>query len=323
MKFDVIIGNPPYQLSDGGAGASAKPIYQLFVQQAKRLKPRYLVMITPSRWFAGGKGLDAFRDEMIHDNHIRILVDYINAKDCFPDSSIGGGVNYFLWDRDNQGNCKVINITGKEKQSMIRRLDEYPIFIRTNQSLSIIHKVQTFLEESVSTIISSRNPYGLTSATRGGLSVLSGKIKVYSSESSGYIEKSEITRGLETVNLFKVMISKVISEHAGEPDKAGQHKVLSRIQLLEPGEVCTDSYLVAFPSKNRECVINFLGYLQTRFCRFLLLQAVTSINLSKEKFIFVPRQDFSKPWTDAELYAKYGLTEEEITFIESMIKPMD
>lgn len=323
MKFDVIIGNPPYQLSDGGAGASAKPIYQHFVNQAKKMKPRFLVMITPSRWFAGGKGLDAFRDEMIKDKRIRKIVDYANAKECFPKSSIGGGVNYFLWERDSHGDCEITNIDGDKKSVDTRSLDEFPFFVRTNNAISIIHKVQSHNEVSVSSVVSSRNPFGFPSSTRGGDYPKPNYVRLFSSEGASYVPEKDVANGKESVDVFKVMMSKLISEHAGEPDKSGMFRVLSRTQLLKPGDVCTDSYLIAFPNADEIKAQNFLDYLLTKFSRFLLLQAVTSINLSREKFTLVPLQDFSKSWTDEQLYLKYALTSDEISFIESMIRPMD
>jgi len=321
MKFDVIIGNPPYQLSDGGAGASARPIYHIFIEQAKKLQPRYLVMITPSRWFAGGKGLDAFRREMITDKRIRRIVDYANAKECFPGISLGGGVNYFLWDRDNPGDCMITNVLNNNLSTKIRDLNEFPIFIRSNEAIGIIHKIRAFAEESFSSTVSSRNPFGFPSNHRGFKKSDIRQIKIFSSGDAGFVSDDEVIQGKELVDQHKLMVSKLISEHAGEPDKNGMFKVLSKMLLLEPQEVCTDSYLIVYSSKNNIEVENCFGYLCSRFARFLLLQAITSINLSKEKFIFVPLQDFSKPWTDEKLYTKYGLDEKEIAFIESTIRP--
>lgn len=317
MKFDVIIGNPPYQLSDGGNGASASPIYQLFIEQAKKLNPTYLSMIIPARWYAGGKGLDEFRKEMLEDKHLSNLVDYVNAKDCFPGTSIGGGVCYFLWDKNYTGPCEYKNIhDGKETKSL-RDLNEYPIFVRYNEAISIIKKVSSFGENTVSSVVGTRNPFGLPSSARGKNT---GEITLHSSGGQGFINRNEVLQGKEEIDKYKVMISKVTSEHAGEPDKSGMFTVVSTTRVLKPKEVCTDSYLIAFSSKNEIEAYNFAKYICTKFFRFLLLQAVSSINLSKDKFTFVPVQDFSKEWTDAELYKKYGLDESEIQFIESMIK---
>ena len=167
MKFDVIIGNPPYALDTAGAGRQAKPIYNLFVNQAKKLNPRYLTMIIPSRWFSGGMGLDEFRSSMMNDRHIRKMVDYTNSKDCFPGISVSGGVCYFLWERDNEGDCEFVNITNDERDSMSRPLNEFQTLVRYNKAVSIIHKVQAKKEPLLDEIISSLMPYGLSTSYRG------------------------------------------------------------------------------------------------------------------------------------------------------------
>ena len=323
MKFDVIIGNPPYQMSDGGNGASAKPVYHLFVEQAKKLNPRFLIMITPSRWFNGGKGLDKFREAMLNDNHITHLVDYQNAKDCFPGISIGGGVSYFLWERNKQANCTITNVINGQSNTQVRQLNQFPVFVRYNEAIDIITKVKSKKEKTVVDIVSSRNPFGLATNARGNSKFKSNSLALYSSNGVTYIEPSSVTQGKEFIKQYKVMISRVTSEHAGEPDKDGKYKVIAKSQLLKPNEVCTDSYVIACPSDEREISENFYSYLRTKFARFLILQTLSSINLSRDRYEFVPVQDFSKSWTDAELYEKYGLTEEEIAFIESMIKPME
>lgn len=318
MKFDVIISNPPYQLSDGGNGASASPIYQLFVEQAKKLKPRFLSMIIPSRWFAGGKGLDDFRKTMLEDGHVVRIVDYVNAKDCFSGISLGGGVCYFLWDRDNPRTCEFTNIHDGKQSTSMRDLSEFPVFVRYNEAISIIHKVAAKGESTVTNVVGSRNPFGLSSSARGEKQP--GDYLLYSSGGTGYISKHLITQGLSIVGKYKVMISKVTSEHAGEPDKSGMFTVVSTTKVLAPKEVCTDSYLIAYTADSELEATNFAKYVCTKFFRFLLLQAVSSINLSREKFQFIPMQDFTKTWDDEALYHKYELTTEEIDFIESMIK---
>src|SRR3989344_5818372 len=320
MKFDVIIGNPPYQLSDGGAGASAVPIYQKFVEQVKKLNPRYLCMIIPSRWFAGGKGLDDFRGNMLGDERVRLIVDYINAKECFPGVSLGGGVCYFLWTRDSRGVCDFTNILNGKKNTAVRTLNEFPVFVRYNSALSIIRKRKEKPENILSEIVDSRNPFGIPSSFRGVKIRTKDKIALYSSEGVSYIEKSIPTQGEDKISKYKVMISKVISEHAGEPDKNGQMKVISTIRVLEPNEVCTDSYLTIGSFDTLKDAHNLLDYLKSKFARFLMMQAISSINLSKDKFTFVPVQDFSGSWTDEKLYKKYKLTKEEIEYIESMIR---
>ena len=323
MKFDVIIGNPPYQLSDGGAGASAIPLYHKFVQQAKKLNPKFLTMIIPARWYAGGKGLDDFREEMLNDTKLKVMYDFVNAKECFPSISIGGGVCYFLWDKTYKGECKFINILNAKETVLNRQLNEYPVFVRYNNAISIIHKIKAFNEISISTIVSSRNPFGLSSSTRGIDKQFDNSLAVHSSKGVGYIHLDDITSNINFIETYKVMISKVTSEHAGEPDKNGQMKIISRMTVLTPKEVCTDSYLIVGNFNNKLEAVNLEQYFKLKFTRFLLLQAITSINISKDKFYFVPIQDFNESWTDEKLYQKYNLTDEEIAFIESMIRPMD
>lgn len=323
MKFDVIISNPPYQLSDGGNGASAKPIYHEFVERAKKLKPTYLTMIIPSRWFNGGKGLDKFRAEMLSDRHITHLVDYQNAKDCFPGISLGGGVCYFLWEKGVEKECKITNIVNGREITLTRALDQFPVFVRYNDSIDIIKKVQEKREGSIVEYMSSRNPFGLPTSVRGDTKKSNGCLTLFSSKGESYIQRSNIQQGQEYIDKYKIMISRVTSEHAGEPDKSGMYKVIANLRLLRPQEVCTDSYILAYPTKNIYEAENFYNYLKTKFVRFLLLQALSSINLAKDTYTFVPKQDFSKPWSDEALYEKYDLTAEEIAFIEGMIKPMD
>ena len=318
MKFDVIIGNPPYQLSDGGNGASAKPIYHLFVEQAQKLKPRYLSMIIPARWYSGGKGLDEFRKNMLNDRRITNLVDYVNAKDCFSGVSLGGGVCYFLWNRDTHKDCEYTNVHDGKISTKIRNLSEYDVFVRYNEAISIINKILDKSSVMVSSVVGTRNPFGISSMVRGTKEI--NDYLLYSSGGVGYISKELVTQGLDSVDKYKVMISKVTSEHAGEPDKSGMFTVVSTAKVLEPNEVCTDSYLIVYESEEKEKALHFHKYICTKFFRFLLLQAVSSINLSKDKFQFIPMLDFSKEWSDSELYSKYDLTQDEIEFIESMIK---
>ncbi len=323
MKFDVIIGNPPYQLNTGGTKSQAIPLYHKFVEQAQKLSPRYLTMIIPARWYAGGMGLDSFRASMLNDNRIRYLVDYTNSKDCFSGVSLGGGVCYFLWDRDNPGTCKVTNIHNRNTNVMERTLNEFPVFVRHNEAIEIIRKVSSLRENSLSEIISSLNPFGLDSSIRGNKTPTNGDITVYSSQGKGYLPEIMIKQGKALLNAYKIMVSKVTSEHASEADKNGQYKVFSKIEILKPGEACTFSYFIIGNFDSLIYAQNLLTYLKTKFVRFLLLQCISSINLSRDKFAFVPMQDFSKPLTDEFLYGKYNLSDEEISFIESMIRPME
>ena len=324
MKFDVIIGNPPYQLSDGGGGAgkSATPIYQLFVQQAKKLHPSYLTMIIPSRWFNGGKGLDSFRKEMLNDDRLATIVDYLDSKDCFPSGvDIPGGICYFLWDSHHQGDCLVTNVAKNNFYiSEYRKLNEFETFIRQNQAVSIVKKAQSANEKMMSEMVSSRKPFGLESKQTFDTD---GNVLLRSSSGLGKIQSNKIISGHDLLEKWKVIVSKVSFEHAGVPDKTGTMRVLSVLTVLPPNSACTESYLVAGAFDKEEEACNMVSYLQTKFARFLIMQMLASMNMSKSSYAFVPVQDFTKPWTDEELYAKYSLTKEEINYIESMIKPMD
>ncbi|MGM9695172.1 MAG: Eco57I restriction-modification methylase domain-containing protein [Alloprevotella sp.] len=323
MTFDVIIGNPPYQMSDGGSKASASPIYHLFVEQAKKLKPRYLTMIIPSRWFTGGKGLDSFRDSMLNDDQIRYMKDYVNAKDCFPGLSVSGGICIFLWERDYSGLCNFVSVNGNISSSAKRKLNEFPVFVRYNNAVNIIHKILKRGEKSVKTILTSRNPFGIPTNVRGTSRKTENYYKLFSSKGEGYISEREILSNKQTADSYKVMLTRIMCEHAGEPDKDGLFKVIATIKLLRQKEVCTDTYIVAGAFNNEKSALCLKSYLKTKFVRFLVLQAAASINLSKATYSFVPLQDFSHPWTDEMLYKKYGLDEKEIAFIESMIRPME
>ncbi len=321
MKFDVIIGNPPYQLSDGGAQASARPIYQLFVEQAKKLNPRYLTMIVPARWYAGGKGLDAFRNSMLHDNRIRVLNDFEDAGECFSGVEIKGGVCYFLWDRDHRGDCKVItHSNGKIVSEMTRPLleDNCNVFIRYNSAIDILHKVLSYRETSFATLVHPAMTFGLRTYFKDFDSDIPGKgmLKVYANHAQGYVDANRITRGIEFVDKWKVFVPEAVG--------SGNMKTDTIKPLLgEQNSICTETYIMNGPYSSKAEAENVISYIKTKFFHFLIgLKKITQHTTNKV-YGFVPMQDFSKPWTDEELYAKYGLTDEEINFIESMIKPME
>ena len=321
MKFDVIIGNPPYQLSDGGGtGSSAKPIYNKFIEQAKKLNPRYLTMIIPARWFSGGKGLDEFRNEMLNDSRIRNLVDYPDSRDCFPNVDIAGGVCYFLWDRDNRGKCEIKTIRKSETNISLRSLNEFDTFIRDNLSIEIINRIKIVSSDFIDKIVSSRMPFGLVSNVRPDRK---GDLSLITSAGNGKIEMSKITAGFDLIDEWKVLISKASNDHGGQPDREGKRKIFSRIETMPPKTVCTESYLVVGPLENEIISINVCNYLRTKFCRFLVSTTLLTQNITKSKFAFVPLQDFNEAWTDEKLYAKYGITAEEIAFIDSLIRPME
>ena len=320
MKFDVIIGNPPYQLDTGGSGRQAKPIYQHFVHQAKKLNPRYLTMIIPSRWFAGGMGLNDFREEMISDDRISTIVDYIDARECFPGVDIAGGVCYFLWERDKHDDCVVVNrFNGKEFVSK-RPLNEFKTFIRFGPAVSILKKVFSKNEEKLTKIISPTRPFGLQTSDRP---TGTGDIHLVSSGGEGLISSSRVTTGKEMINKWKVMTSKTSHDHAGQPDKDGTRRVLSRVEILKPNYVCTESYIILGAFSQKKKAQNCLQYVKTRFVRFLVSILSFSQDITRERFAYVPLVNMNDPWTDENLYKKYNLTKEEIVFIESIIRPME
>jgi len=323
VKFDLIIGNPPYQLDTDGAGKQAKPIYHLFVNQAKKLHPKYLSMITPSRWFTGGMGLDKYRNEMLSDKRIRQIVDYSMSTDCFPGVDIAGGVSFFLWDRDYKGNCLFTYKDGQTSTTLERTLDEYNVFVRDNRAIRIVQKIQAKTKESVGTNMSSLGPFGLGTAERGEIEPGANKYILLSSAGRSFINKTKITSGQQYINKWKVIIGKATSAGAATAGKDGLRKVIATLDILEPGAVCTFSYFVGGSFQIKQEAENFKSYISTKFARFLLLQCLASININKERFRFVPNQDYSKSWSDEELFQKYNLSEDEVNLIESMIKPYD
>lgn len=331
MKFDVIIANPPYQLSDGGGnGASAKPIYQLFVQQSMKLNPRYITMITPSRWFSGGKGLDEYRDEMLKNNHIRVIHDYPDATEIFPGVQLKGGASYFLWDRDNYGLCKVFShkSTREEPIPVERPLLEKgcDTFIRYNQAIPILHKVQAKGESSFAKYVSQRMPFGLPNTykgnkTRSNKSDLETYVSGNDREIRGsvaFTPVSQVKKGKELIHCHKVFIGK-----AGSGSDSFPHSILPQPFYGRPMTICNESYLVIGGFGTEQECRNVMSYIATKFFRFMVLLKKNTQNAAKGVYELVPMQDFSKSWTDEELYKKYKLTEEEISFIESMIRPMD
>lgn len=325
MKFDVIIGNPPYQLSDGGdtedrQRGGAIPLYHYFIQQAKKLNPRFLTMIVPSRWFAGGRGLDDFREEMLNDRRLKNIVDFPLSSECFPGVEIKGGVCYFLWEKDYNGDCDVMTIRGDSKSQMKRPLLESgcDIFIRYNKAISILRKVKALREPTLNREVSSQKPFGFRTFVKGKPTPFDGSVKLYANKSVGYVSRNEITQNLSWVDDYKIYITRAYG--AGEDFP---HQIINTPFLGEPNTCCTETYMVIGPYGSKQKTENVISYIKTRFFRFMVLLKKNTQDAPARVYSFVPLQDFSKPWTDEEVYAKYGLTNEEIAFIESMIRPME
>lgn len=264
--------------------------------------------------------MNEFREEMINDNRIRTIVDYIDARECFPGVDIAGGVCYFLWERDRRGDCVVVNkFNGKEFISN-RPLNEFKTFIRFGPAVSILKKVLSKNEESLTKIISATRPFGLQTSDRP---TGSGDIHLVSSRGEGLISSSKVTTGKNMINKWKVMTSKTSHDHAGQPDKDGTRRVLSRVEILKPNYVCTESYIILGAFSQKQKAQNCLQYVKTRFVRFLTSLLSFSQDITRERFAYVPLANMDEPWTDEKLYKKYGLTKDEIVFIESMVRPME
>ena len=335
MKFNAVVGNPPYQIMDGGGtGSSATPIYNKFVDLAKLLNPNNVSMIIPAKWYTGGKGLDEFRANMLNDKQLIKLFDYEDSRDCFPTVDIAGGVCYFLWNKGSDNKCVVTSILGSYRNESTRYLNEHDTFIRNQKVLDIINKVksQTFTG-FLSQTVYSRKPFGIRSFQRGFPAKPGRNISLFGSDGITYMEEQDVPQNKEIVDKWKVIMSKASAEHAGQTDANGRKRIVSRLEVLPPYTICTESYLLLDIFDNEEEAQNLKKYIRTCFTRFLLASILITQNIVRDKFKFVPIQNYknnsdidwsqSIPDIDRQLYTKYNLSDDEIAFIEKMIKPMD
>lgn len=328
MKFDVVIGNPPYQMAGGAGGTSDSSIYHLFVQQALKLAPDYLTMVIPSRWMAGGRGMDQFRKTMLTEGHISKLVDYPNSAQVFPGVDLKSGVCFFLWDEKYHGDCVVTLIRDNDSIGPTsRKLDEYDVFIRDERAAKIIQKILYRNEPSFESLLTGDTPFGLPTnftAFRPGEPNKS-EVKVYASSNSGR-RSGAMNRSLVVKNTHLIDTWKVLAPKAG-PGSSGGHvlpdMVLGKPEIAEPNSVCTQTWIVAGPLESKEQAKIVVNYLQTSFVRFIVSLRKISQDAMKGVYKWVPQQDWDQEWTDKKLYQKYGLTTDEIEFINRMIRPMN
>jgi site-specific DNA-methyltransferase (adenine-specific) len=323
MTFDVIVGNPPYQIGTEGYGATASTVYHRFVERAIELDPRYLVMITPSRWFTGGKGLDAFRDAMLADRRLRKIVDNPKLFDVFPGVEIKGGVSYFLWDREHDGDCEFsTRIDGETVSTAVRDLrDGGGVLVRDNQATNIVRKVSALRSRSVEDLCSVRKPFGLNIFSNypgSTLEPFDGGIPLIYASRVGYSRPDQIERNHHWIDRWKVLIPKAADGHGREVSY-----VLGEPIALAPGSACTQTYLIAGMFDTEEETENYAYYLATKFVRFLVLQRKVTQDLTPDRFRFVPALDMRRRWTDAQLYEHFGLTEDEAAYVESSIHPRE
>jgi len=318
MKFDVIIGNPPYQLSDAGESTGSSPIYNRFVEQAKKLKPRYLTMIIPSRWFAGGKGLDEFRDTMLHDKRISHLVDYPIASDVFPGVKVIGGVCFFLWERDREGRCSVTTHMGDMTDTMERSLGQFDTFVRFNKAISILEKVLAKKYPSMSDQVSRQKPFGLRTFVKPQKT---GSVTLFANKAVGKIAKADIPAGKDLIDSWKVLISRGYGE--GGEAREYPRMIMGKPIVATPPSACTETYIVVGAYDTEKPAKHLAVYLRTRFLRFLVGLRKNTQDITKDRFSFVPALPMSKAWTDEKLYEHFSLTKEEVAFIETIVRPME
>lgn len=322
MQFDVIIGNPPYQLSDGGYGTSAAPIYQMFVEKALGLDPRFAVFVTPSRWFAGGKGLDVYRKKMLSDHRMHDIVDYPKLYEAFPGVKIRGGVSYFLWDREHDGPCTVQTMWDGQPvgEKATRFLDAYDVLVRRNEAVPILEKVRAKREPTLDTRVSTGKPFGLRTFFHGKptASGLKDPIQLFGSRKITWVARSEVPLSDGWIDQWKVLMTAVQGTSA-----AVETKFLSKPIIAGPGTACTETYLVAGRFDAEEQATRYAAYLRTRFVRFLVSLRKSTQHATRDVYAFVPDVPLDRDWTDAFLYERYGLTDDEIAFIESQVAAHD
>ena len=328
MKFNAIVGNPPYQVMDGGTDRGAIPVYHYFMNIAKRTNPNYISLIMPSRWYAGGRGLDEFRTEMMSDTRLARLYDYELSKDLFPTVDIAGGLCTYLWDKQHNDACLVTNYNAIKDVVAKRYLNQFDTLIRSNAAVPILEKIVSKSSSYLNNLVLSINPFGFRTYFRGSDK---GDVSILTSKGWAKVNRAEITKGVDYVDMYKIIVGRFVPSNGEMSVKPGDgYRVLTEPQILAPGQINTETYIdtAVFPTQDE--ATNYKKYLCSKFARYLLRQGVTSVNVTRECFAFVPTQNFTSQsdinWSesvlniDKQLYAKYNLTEDEIAFIEKMIK---
>jgi hypothetical protein len=321
MKFNAIVGNPPYQVMDGGNSVSAKPVYHHFVEIAKSMKPDYVSLIMPARWYAGGKGLDTFRETMLNDKSISKLFDYPNSNDCFKNVDIAGGLCYFLWGKNFSGKTTITNYINGELSTDTRDLNEFDILIRDNKAILILDKFLNIIKEgkTLATVVSSRKSFGLPTNYKPKDKGL----PCYFTQRIGlrYASKKDVTDSFDYLGKWKLLIPK--SPIAGQTDftKPVGFYYDGNTRIAKPGECCTETYLVAFSSDSEEEVKSFKSYIFTKVVRFLLLQRVVSQDVTRKCFAFIPDlEKYEGTYTDEQLCNLWNISKNEWSYIDSRIR---
>jgi hypothetical protein len=334
MKFNAIVGNPPYQEMDGGTDRGAVPVYHKFVLIGQKIEPDYFSLIMPARWYAGGRGLDDFRKNLLSDKRMSVLVDFETSKNLFPTVDIAGGICYFLWAKEHHDMCKVINTNAIECKEVKRNLDEFDVFIRSNAAISIVSKVKKISNSYLNKLVLPINPFGFRTYYRGRENELKNDVKILTSAGWGFVDRKDVVKNINLIDSYKVLVGRFVPSNGELNLKPGdKYRVITNPQLLLPSEIHSETYINVAVFNEKLEAENYIQYLNSKFARFLLKQSITSVNVTKECFSFVPEQNFQNDsdisWNksmseiDSQLYTKYGLTKEEIGFIESMIKPMN
>lgn len=324
MQFDVVIGNPPYQMTGGGGGTNDSSIYQHFVQQAIKLQPRFLSMVVPARWMAGGRGLDEFRKMMLGEGHLRNLVDYPDSGEAFPGVQIKGGVCYFLWDSTHIGTCDVTRVaSGQTHAQAPRDLGEFDVLLRDERAVGILRKVLTKAEASVLDLLSGDTPFGIATNFAGYTTTRApGDVELHlierSRRTTAWMPRASIRKNAEAIDRWKVLLPKAYGAGESYP-----HQILGKEIVAGPGSVCTQTYMIAWPFESRSEAESFASYYRTRFFRFLVSLRKITQDALRSTYSWVPQQTWDRAWTDEMLYAKYGITEDEAAFIEAMVRPME